>query len=62
MNLNGNESVRLVKAIAGTIGTLEGTEVLVAPPFTVLCVVKKTIGQARIFLGAQNVHWELEGA
>jgi triosephosphate isomerase (TIM) len=62
MNLNRDESVRLVKAIAGSIGMLEETEVLVAPPFTALSVVKEAIGQARILLGAQNMHWELDGA
>lgn len=62
MNLNQDESVRLVKAIVGTIGTIEKTEVLVAPPFTALSVVKEAIGQARILLAAQNMHWELEGA
>jgi triosephosphate isomerase (TIM) len=62
MNLNRDESVRLVKAIAGAIGTIEKTEVLVAPPFTALSVVKEAIGRAGILLGAQNAHWELEGA
>jgi len=62
MNLNRDESVRLVKAIAGTIGPMDDPEVLVAPPFTVLSVVKEAIGQGKILLGAQNVHWELEGA
>jgi triosephosphate isomerase len=41
---------------------VEETEVLVAPPFTALSVVKEAIGRAKIFLGAQNAHWELEGA
>lgn len=62
MNLNRDESVRLVKAVAGAVGTIEKTDVLVAPPFTALSVVKEAIAQARILLGAQNMHWELEGA
>jgi triosephosphate isomerase len=62
MNLNLDESSALVKAIAGSTGELEGIEVLVAPPFTSLAVVKEAIGDARIFLAAQNMHWETSGA
>jgi triosephosphate isomerase len=41
MNLNFDESSTLVKTIAGSMGELEGIEVLVAPPFTSLAVVKE---------------------
>jgi triosephosphate isomerase len=62
MNLNRNESVKLVRAIAERISDLAGTDVLVAPPFTALPVVKDAIGSAKIYLGAQNMHWETGGA
>jgi triosephosphate isomerase len=62
MNLNRNESVKLVRAIAERISDLTGTDVLVAPPFTALAVVKDAIGSAKIYLGAQNMHWETGGA
>jgi triosephosphate isomerase len=62
MNLNFDESTTLVKTIAGSMGELEGIEVLVAPPFTSLAVVKEAIGDARMFLAAQNMHWETSGA
>ena len=62
MNLNFDESSTLVKTIAGSMGELEGVEVLVAPPFTSLAVVKEAIGDARMFLAAQNMHWETSGA
>ena len=62
MNLTLDESIQLVRAISRGIGDLEGTEVLVAPPFTSLPVVKQAIGEARIFLGAQNMYWEPNGA
>jgi triosephosphate isomerase (TIM) len=62
MNLNFEQSAALVKAIAIGIKDLSGVEVLVAPPFTNLSVVKHAIGNSSIFLAAQNMHWEKEGA
>ena len=62
MNLNLDESTNLVKAITESIVDLKGTDVLVAPPFTSLLSVKQAIGEARIFLAAQNMHWETNGA
>jgi triosephosphate isomerase (TIM) len=38
-------------------------EIVVAPPFTALSAAHATLrGHARVALGAQNVHWELQGA
>jgi len=62
MNLTLDESAQLVKAISGSMGDLEGIEVLVAPPFTSLPLVKQAIGEAQIFLGARNMYWEPDGA
>ena len=62
MNLNFEQSAALVKAIAIGIKDLSGVEVLVAPPFTNLSIVKQAIGNSSILLAAQNMHWEKEGA
>jgi triosephosphate isomerase len=62
MNLNTAESVELVNTIAAAVEDVEGVEVLVAPPFTLLSAVKHAIGNGRIFMGAQNMHWENSGA
>jgi triosephosphate isomerase (TIM) len=62
MNLNLDQSAALVKAIATGVKGLSGVEVLVAPPFTALAVVKQAIGDSNILLAAQNMHWEKEGA
>jgi triosephosphate isomerase len=62
MNLKRDESLELVTAIAAGITDLDGVDVLVAPPFTVLSAVKQAIGKSRIFLGAQNMYWEISGA
>jgi len=62
MNLNFDQSVALVKAIAIGIKGLSGVEVLVAPPFTNLSVARQAIGDSNILLAAQNMHWEKDGA
>lgn len=62
MNLNLNESAALIRAIADSIVDLEGVDVLVAPPFTNLTMVKQAIGNSKIFLAGQNMHWESSGA
>lgn len=62
MNLNLLEAASLVKSIRDGIKDLDGVDVLVAPPFTALPAVKGLIGDAKIFLGAQNMHWEATGA
>src|SRR5215469_16594119 len=36
--------------------------VVVAPPFTALAAAHERLASSRVALGAQNVHWELQGA
>lgn len=62
MNLNIDQSVALVRAIAEGIKGISGVDVLVAPPFTNLYAVKQAIGDAGILLAGQNMHWEKGGA
>jgi triosephosphate isomerase len=62
MNLSLDESAELVKAIGRAAADLKNIEVLVAPPFTALSVVKEAIGKAPILLAGQNMHWASEGA
>ncbi len=62
MNLTLLESASLIKSIRDDIEDLDGVDVLVAPPFTALATVKGIIGDAKIFLAAQNMHWEQRGA
>ena len=62
MNLDVERSVQLVKDIKNSIGSLEGVQALVAPPFTALAAVRQAIGKSGIFLASQNMHWETDGA
>ena len=62
MNLTLLEAASLVKPIREGIQDLDGVDVLVAPPFTTLSAVKGIIGNAKILLAAQNMHWDQSGA
>ncbi len=62
MNLTLLEAASLVKSIRDGIQDLDGVDVLVAPPFTILSPVRGIIGDAKILLAAQNMHWEQSGA
>jgi len=62
MNLTLGESAALAGKLCRETRDAEGVDVLIAPPFTALAKVKEAIGSARILLGAQNMHWEGNGA
>lgn len=56
------EAVDLVTALIPMVNTTSGIEIIVAPVFTVLATVKKTLGDSNIMLAAQDCFWEEEGA
>ncbi|HJQ85473.1 MAG TPA: triose-phosphate isomerase [Candidatus Binatia bacterium] len=57
-----NEALALGRALAQSIGTVDGREVVIAPPFTALEPVREAIASTRIRLAGQNVYWEEKGA
>jgi len=57
------EGVSLAQDIrAGLALPLTDRDVLVAPPFTALSAVAEALRGSKVLLGAQNMHWEREGA
>jgi triosephosphate isomerase len=62
MHKTSSESVEtaaeLVKLVAGTTDV----DIMIAPVFTALEPVSKVVRNSRVGLGAQNLHWEKEGA
>jgi len=42
--------------------TPEEREIILCPPFTDLSVISKSLHGSRVRLGAQNIHWEDQGA
>jgi triosephosphate isomerase len=63
MYKNQAESLAFVQKFKSEIeNTDEDREVVLCAPFTSLTVMSKNLHGSRVMLGAQNVHWEIEGA
>ncbi|MCR4401272.1 MAG: triose-phosphate isomerase [Firmicutes bacterium] len=62
MNKTRDEAVDLVEDLKGTLADVGDVEVVVCPPFTALDAVREALRGSNIELGAQNMHWEEEGA
>jgi len=56
------EAVNLVQTIRAGLHKFSHADVVVCPPFTVLAAVSKALEDSTIELGAQNMHYEPEGA
>ncbi len=57
-----SESREMVQELVALIGEDPEVEVLVCPPFTGLVAVGEVVSGTPLQLGAQNVHWEDQGA
>ena len=62
MYRTASEALALVNALKREIAGIEHVEVVLCPPFTALYAVSTMLQDSEIKLGAQNVHWEKEGA
>ncbi|MEJ2341108.1 MAG: triose-phosphate isomerase [Gemmatimonadales bacterium] len=63
MNLGrAEEALGLVRRIRHPLGKIEGVDVVLCPPFTVLPLLAEVLGPSPIALGAQNMHWAEQGA
>ena len=56
------EAVGLASAVRDGAAGLSAVDVLVAPPFTALAPVAQALRGSRVAVGAQDMHWENEGA
>ncbi len=56
------EAVELTRDVRRGVMDVEGVQVVLCPPFTALAAVREAIGPAGIGLGAQNMHYEEQGA
>jgi len=62
MYKTSSEAVALVEALKKSCTGISNREILVCPPATSLSTVKDVIHGSNIKLGAQNLHWETQGA
>lgn len=56
------ESVSFVRELAPRLASLSGVERVVCPPFIAVAAVADALHDTGIAVGAQNVHWEAQGA
>ena len=56
------EAVALVKALSGSVAQVHGVDIGVAPPYTALMAVAEALRGSTVFVAAQNMHWEPQGA
>lgn len=57
-----DEAFQLASALKRNLSDINSVKVVLCPPFTALASVKKATQGSNILLGAQNMHWEKEGA
>jgi len=62
MHTTVGEAVGLVKELAGRLDGVKGVEVAVAPPFTALGEVSRSLAGSSITLAAQDLFYEDKGA
>jgi triosephosphate isomerase (TIM) len=63
MNMTQAESARFVESLLLDLGDITDVEVVIVPPFTAIAKVTEALGKAQnIKIGAQNMHWEQNGA
>lgn len=52
----------LVTELLPSLGTIQGVEIVLCPPFTSILSVAALLEGSNIVVGAQNMHWEASGA
>ncbi|MDP9186768.1 MAG: triose-phosphate isomerase [Verrucomicrobiota bacterium] len=63
MNMTQAESGRFIESLLLELGDITDVEVVIVPPFTALAKVMEALGASQsIKVGAQNMHWEPNGA
>lgn len=62
MNKTVSEAVQLVEALLPGLEAVPGVEKLLCPPATALMPLSAVLDGTGVALGAQNLHWEPQGA
>jgi triosephosphate isomerase len=62
MYKTGDEAVQSARRLKELAADAAGLEIMIAPTFTALAQVAAVIQSSNIALGAQNLHWETQGA
>ncbi|MBW1754433.1 MAG: triose-phosphate isomerase [Deltaproteobacteria bacterium] len=57
-----SEAVETARQLVKLTAAAADVDVMIAPPFTALSAVSEVVKDSNVFLGAQNLFWEKEGA
>ena len=57
-----SEAVETARQLVKLTAAAADVDVMIAPPFTALSAVSEVVKDSNVFLGAQNLFWEREGA
>jgi len=57
-----DEAQATVREMVGLVENIQTADIVVCPPFTALAAVEEVLTGSVVQLGAQNVHWQDEGA
>ena len=62
MHTTAQEAQKLGTFVVKAANSVPDRDVMIAPPFTALSAVSEILSGTGVLLGAQNVHWEAQGA
>jgi len=62
MHTTAQEAQELAFAVVQAAQKVSGRDIMIAPPYTALAAVSTMLSGTGVILGAQNVHWEEQGA
>jgi triosephosphate isomerase len=63
MNMTQAEAARFVESFLIDLGEISDVEIVIVPPFTAIAKVTESLAKAQdVKVGAQNMHWEKNGA
>lgn len=62
MNTTLYDAIELAKSVVDTVGSVTEVDIALCPPYVNLSSVYELIKDSNIRLGAQDVHWEKQGA
>ena len=62
MHKTVNEALAYIEAFKPLVADVDDRDIMIAPPFIALDACEKALEGSNVALGAQNCHWEDEGA
>ncbi len=62
MYKTARQAAETVRSLAGLVAGVRGVEVVICPPFTALAAAIEAAKGSSVAIGAQDCHWEKEGA